>query len=318
MIVRFGYVAIALDIQEGSPNKTITVKTAETIPNHEDRLNRMRRILRENLSNTLRILRYNAARHIYIYRFTSKTVPLATHQIAADWDYIEEFKEEWQEIGQFVKQHKLRVSAHPDHYTLINSPQSDVLAAAYKDLDYHVLVFEAMNLPIEPQLVMHIGGLYKDKDTSISRFIQEFNNLPDRIKLRLMLENDDKSYSAADVLNICQKIQCPMVLDIHHHFCKNDGEELAELWPAITQTWQDKTPPKIHLSSPKDQKQFRSHADFVNIEDFIPFLKIAKEYDKDFDVMVEAKQKDLAMFKLVEDLSKISGIKKIDHATIEF
>ena len=316
MKVRFGFVAIALDILEGSPNKTITVKAAEQIINEQDRLNRFRRILQGNLTTTLRIMRYNAARHIFVYRFTSKTVPLATHSLAANWDYISEFQDQWQEIGAFIKKHNLRVSAHPDHYTLLNSSAPEVLAASIKDLDYHVSLFEAMGLPVQPQLVIHTGGLYKDKKQSIDRFLQEYNNLPPKIKLRIMLENDDKSYSAADVLSICKSAGCPMVLDIHHHFCNNSGEELHLLWPQIIKTWSGLIP-KIHLSSPKNDKQIRSHADFINVQDFLPFLQVAKKFDHDFDVMIEAKQKDLAMFKLVDQLSAIQGITRVDHATIE-
>ncbi|QJW47127.1 UV DNA damage repair endonuclease UvsE [bacterium BFN5] len=316
MKVRFGFVAIALDILEGSPNKTITVKTAEQIANEQDRLNRFRRILQGNLATTLRIMRYNIARHIEVYRFTSKTVPLATHPLTENWDYISEFRDQWQEIGSVIKKHNLRVSAHPDHYTLLNSTLPEVLEASIKDLDYHVSIFEAMELPVHPQLVIHTGGLYKDKKQSIERFLQAYNNLPPKIKLRIMLENDDKSYSAADVLGICKIAGCPMVLDIHHHFCNNSGEELNHMWPQIIQTWRGLIP-KIHLSSPKNDKQIRSHADFINIRDFLPFLQMAKEFGHDLDVMVEAKQKDLAMFKLLDQLSTVQGITRIDHAAIE-
>lgn len=316
MKVRFGYVAIALDIPSGSPNKTITVKLAEKIAGENDRLNRFRRILRDNLDTTLRIMRYNILRHIFVYRFTSKTVPLATHPLAEHWNYLAEFNHYWQEIGALIQQHQMRVSAHPDHYTLLNSLDPAVLSASIKDLEYHASVFEAMGLPLEPQLVIHTGGLYKDKNSSIERFINTYHKLPDRIKKRLMLENDDKSYTAADVLHICQKVGCPMVLDIHHHFCNHLNADLKVLWPQIIETWSTQLP-KIHLSSPKTLQQIRSHADYINIEDFLPFLWMAKEYDYDFDVMIEAKQKDLALFRLMDQLAIMKGITKVDHTVIE-
>lgn len=316
MKVRFGYVAIALGVPQGSPNKIITIKNYEKITDPDDRQYRLCSLLRENLDTTRRILRYNAAHQVHIYRLTSKTVPLATHPHTAGWDYVKDFKAEWAEIGEIIKQHDMRVSAHPDHYTLLNSPQPDVLTASIKDLEYHVNMLEAMNLEAAPQLVMHIGGFYKNKESSIARFITEFNNLPDRIRLRLMFENDDKVYSAADVLAICQKTGSPMVLDIHHHACVNHGDDLRGLWPEIVKTWGGATP-KIHVSSPKNEKDLRSHADCVNPQDFLSFLEAAKETGTDFDVMVEAKQKDLAMFKLVENLERIPGIRRIEQATIE-
>lgn len=317
MRVRFGYVAIALSIADGSPNKTVTVKTLEKINDCEGRLNRLRRLTRENLTNTLRILRYNSAHGIHVYRFTSKTIPLATHPLAADFNYIDEFAGEWQEIGNYIKDRNMRVSAHPDHYTLLNSPKKDVLSASLKDLDYHVNIFEAMGLPPAPQLVLHVGGFYKDKASSLERFLIQFNSLPDRISQRLMLENDDKVYTALEVLRLCQMIGRPMVLDIHHHVCANNKENLADLWPAIIKTWNGITP-KIHLSSPKSNMEFRSHAAYVNLSDFLSFLTMAKAVEQNFDVMVEAKNKDQALFKLLDDLERIPGVKRTEQAVIEF
>lgn len=316
MRVRFGYVAIALNIAEGSPNKTVTIKTLEKISDPEGQIHRLRRLTRENLTNTLRILRYNSGHDIYVYRLTSKTVPLATHPVTAAWNYIDEFADEWREIGDYIKSRNMRVSAHPDHYTVLNSPKEEILASTLNDLNYHVNMLEAMGLPPAPQLVIHVGGLYKAKEASLNRFITRFNQLPDRIRLRLMVENDDKTYTAADVLDLCQKIGSPFVLDIHHHACINNGENLADLWPDIIKTWAGVTP-KIHVSSPKDNKDSRSHADNVTLSDFLPFLTMAKEAGQDFDVMLEAKNKDQALFKLMDELEQIPGIKRVEQAVIE-
>ncbi|QDR81071.1 UV DNA damage repair endonuclease UvsE [Sporomusa termitida] len=316
MRIRFGYVAIALNIAEGSPNKSVTVKNLEKITDPEGRINRLRRLTRENLANTLRILRYNSAYDIHVYRLTSKTVPLATHPLANDWSYTEELKTEWREIGDYIQSRNMRISAHPDHYTLLNSPREDVLTAALADLDYHVNMLEAMRLPPAPQLVIHVGGLYKAKTPSLERFISRFSLLPDRIRQRLMIENDDKLYTAADVLTLCQTLGSPMVLDIHHHTCMNQGEDLAGLWPAVIKTWQGCLP-KIHLSSPKNAQDIRSHADNINLADFLPFLAIAKETGHDFDVMIEAKNKDQALFKLLDELEQTPGVKRVEQAVIE-
>jgi len=317
MRVRFGYVAIAMNVPQGSPNKTITVKTIEKIVDHTNRSTRLRLILAQNLHTTLRILRYNVAHDIHVYRLTSKTVPLATHPITTGWNYIEEFQNEWHEIGDMIKKHSMRISAHPDHYTVLNSQKSEVVESALRDLDYHVSLFTALGLSPAPQLILHIGGLYNNKPASITRFIDIFNKLPNDIRLRLMLENDDKSYGAMDVLALCQLLNCPMVLDIHHHMCHNNREDLTYLWPDIINTWGNHVP-KIHVSSPKSSSNFRSHADLVAVEDFLPFLKTAKEFNRDFDVMVEAKQKDLAMFHLLAELEKVPGVKRVDNATIEY
>jgi UV DNA damage endonuclease len=316
MRIRFGYVAIALAVPQGSPNKTVTVKTLEKIKEPQDRLNRLRRITAENLATTLRVLRYNAAHGIYVYRFTSKTVPLATHPMAKGFQYAEEFGDEFRQIGDYIRSHSMRFSAHPDHFTVLNSPQSEVLAAALVDLDYHARLFEAMGLSIKPSLVLHVGGLYNHKALSLERFVDRYRQLPERLRARIMLENDDKIYTAADVLSLCERLGCSMVLDIHHHRCNNNGEKLAELWPRIVATWNDLTP-KIHVSSPKSEKDCRSHADFVAAADVLPFLEIAAVLGRDLDIMVEAKQKDEAMFRLVDELAALNGIRRPERAILE-
>lgn len=316
MRIRFGYVAIALAVPEGTPNKTISVKNAEKIEELPDRISRLRKIMLQNLETTLRILRYNSANGVHLYRFTSKTVPLATHPLADGWDYIADAGPKWREIGDYIRSRSMRVSAHPDHFTLINSPKPDVLAASLKDLDYHARIFEAMALATAPSLVMHVGGLYKEKSAALLRFAENFAALPERLRLRIMLENDDKIYTAAEVVDLCEKIVSPMVLDIHHHRCHNGGERLDGLWPRIVGTWSGGIP-KIHASSPKGADDLRAHADYINTADILPFLRMARAVNRDFDVMVEAKQKDKAMFQLVEDLAKETGIRRVEQAAIE-
>lgn len=316
MRFRLGYVAMAIDLEDCSPSGTVTVKTFNSLPDSDSRINKLRRVAKKNIHNTLRILRYNQDYNIKVYRFTSKLIPLATHPLLSDWNYIEDFKEELKEIGDFVKKNDFRVSAHPDHYTIINSKSEDVIKNSIKDLDYHVKLFEAMGLEdYKYKLILHIGGLYKNKKESIDRFKENFLKLPDRIRKRIILENDDKLYSAADVLQICNDLNVPMVIDIHHHNCRNDGEKLEDLLPSIFNTWNNETfNPKVHFSSPKNLNEFRSHADDIEIKDFLSFLNIAKKLERDFDVMLEAKNKNIALFNLSNKLETLEGIKKINES----
>jgi len=319
MIFRLGYVAMTLNLVDASPSGTVTVSTFNKLPDYEAKMYRLRKITRKNLENTMRILRYNQAYNIKVYRLTSKLVPLATHPLIDKWDYVADFKNEFREIGNFIKENNFRVSAHPDHYTLLNSKSGDVLEDSIKDLDYHVRIYEAMGLSdYKYKLVMHVGGIYKSKEASIDRFKDNFMKLPDRIRKRIILENDDKSYSASDVLGICTELKITMVIDIHHHNCVNNGEKLQHLLPEVFRTWEGEYfNPKIHFSSPKSPTSFRSHADDIDLQEFIDFLKVAKTTEKNFDVMLEAKNKDAALLKLSEQLSGVRGIKRINEAEFE-
>ena len=319
MQFRLGYVAMTLNLKDCSPSGTITVSAFNKLPSREARMYALRRITAKNLENTLRILRYNQAYHIPVYRFTSKLIPLATHPDIDDWDYAEEFSGEFKAIGDFVRENDFRVSAHPDHFTLINSSNPKVLEDSIRDLDYHVRIYEAMGIAdMRYKLVMHVGGLYKERLVSIERFKENFIRLPDRIRKRIILENDDKSYGASDVLGICRDLRIPMVLDIHHHRCVNLGEPLEELIGPVFDTWKGEYfPPKIHVSSPKSSRDFRSHADYINPEDFTEFLQAARKDGRDFDAMLEAKAKDTALLALSDQLADMEGINRVNEGNFE-
>lgn len=315
MRFRLGYVAMTLSLEDCSPSGTLTYTSFLKLSEGESRINRLRKITKKNLLNTLRILRYNKALGIYVYRLTSKLVPLATHPDLSDWDYVSDFSGQLEEIGRFIRENDFRVSAHPDHFTLINSPSEKVFSDSLRDLDYHVRLFEAMGLDdYRYKLVLHVGGVYGKKSDSIERFYENFARLPERISRRLIIENDDKSYNTYDVLKICQNIKRPMVLDVHHHNCLLEPDELRDIMPDIFSTWENETfPPKIHFSSPKSANDYRSHADYIDFDEFYSFLSIAKETGKDFDVMLEAKAKDRALFRLADELVSQGSISRMEN-----
>ncbi|MTI85477.1 MAG: UV DNA damage repair endonuclease UvsE [Firmicutes bacterium] len=322
MIIRFGYVAMSMTMQNASPSKTVTFKTysklAEKDP--EAALNKVRRVTRQNLNNCLRLLRHNKAHGVHVYRFSSKIIPLGTHPELKHWDYMEEMESELMELGQFIRENKMRVTFHPDHFTVINTPGADVLEKSIVDLRHHAGLLEAMGLNTRAKLVMHVGGGYKNKSASLERFRQNWSQVPSEARERITLENDDKIYTGSDVLWLCEQLKLPMVLDIHHYLCNHGhGETLGELAPRFIDSWQETgLNPKIHVSSPKSEKNRLSHHDYVDPGDLYPFLTIMREHNRDFDVMVEAKQKDRAMFKLVQDLKAYPGIKVLGDALAEF
>ncbi|QNU67555.1 UV DNA damage repair endonuclease UvsE [Ruminiclostridium herbifermentans] len=319
MIFRLGFVAMTLDLENCSPSGTVTYTTYKKLKDENAKRIRLARVSRSNLENTLRILKNNAAQNIEVYRITSKLIPLATHNELFGWNYSEEFQEEFRRIGEYIKANNFRVSAHPDHFTLLNSVKAEVLEASIRDLDYHVRIFEAMGLDdYRYKLVLHVGGVYGDKEQAIKRFKKNYLKLPDRIRKRIILENDDKAFTAADVLGICEDLNIPMVLDVHHHNCVNNGEEIEELLPRIFNTWNGEIyPPKLHFSSPKSNKEYRSHADYIDYSDFVSFLNKVKVINKDIDFILECKMKDRALLELSEKLKETEGIVQINKATFK-
>ena len=317
MKVRFGYVAMSMILKDCSPSKTITVANLSKIENEGARFATLTMLARTNIENTRRLLAHNRSHNIKVFRISSRLIPLATHPIAQNWDWVWAVRKELESLGGFIREDNCRISAHPDHYTVLNSPKEEVLRTAVKDLEYHHNIFAGMGLGSDAKLVMHVGGAYSDKTSSMRMFIDNYNDLPAHLRSRIILENDDKIYTALDVLGICECLSIPMVLDVHHHYCNNNNDDLEDYLPAIFDTWNSQgLPPKVHISSPKDNVNFRSHADDIDWTAFLEFLQKAKAIDQDFDVMIEAKNKDVALFTLLHALKTVPRIKFIDEASI--
>ncbi|MCL6600338.1 MAG: UV DNA damage repair endonuclease UvsE [Alicyclobacillus macrosporangiidus] len=336
MKVRFGFVAMALSLTNASPSQTMTYKVFQSIPDKEAALQKATRIGARNLENTLRILRHAKASGVEVYRFSSRLIPLFTHEATKGWDFIDRLRDHLVRIGHFVQQNAMRVSFHPEHFTVLNSPKKEVLDSSIRDLLYHVNILEAMELDDSAKLVIHIGGRYKDKESSLNRFIQNFGHVPLSIQRRLTLENDDKIYTAKETQRLCRTLGIPMIFDLHHHYCNHGSEasgstvgsvpieimtkeELSDVVEPFLASWEGQPiPPKAHVSSPKDERNFRAHADYINPEELIPFLDCVREFDVDIDVMLEAKRKDEALFALMRELQKYMFINILSGGSIQY
>lgn len=331
MIVRFGYVAMSTVIKDCSPSKTMTMASFKKLDDREAALRRLENIARMNLHNTMRLLKHNAASDILLYRFTSKLIPLATHPDLHDWNPFEALAEEFAEVGDYVKRKGIRVSFHPDHFTVLSTPRPEVLESSIRDLQYHTDMLHAMGLPAMAKNNIHIGGAYGDKPVAAKRFETHFRELPAALQERITLENDDKTFTTLETLEVCKHLGVPMVLDIHHQWVNNEGELPWELWPDIQQTWQTELaqkdvpsgeilPPKIHVSSPRSPSDPRSHADGVEPAPLLAFLKRIASDTPAVDVMIEAKMKDGALFGLMKDLKELAdagnGITIVNEASV--
>jgi len=334
-IVRFGFVAMSVELKEASPSKTMTYASFSKLADRQAAIGRLEQIAEMNLHNTLRLLKHCNGNQIMVYRFSSKLIPLATHAALEGWDPYTKLAGSFQAIGQYVKEKGMRVSLHPDHFCVFSTPREEVLKNSILDMEYHVAMLEAMGLDEKSKCNIHMGGAYGDKEKAGNRFIQQFSSLPPRLKHRVTLENDDKTFNVAETLAAAEAVGVPMVLDIHHHAVNSGGitndELISDYWPRIVATWEreckrlnitiDELPVKIHASSPKSISDPRGHADYVEVEPLLQFLGQAKRYASAIDCMLEAKAKDAALFQLMEELriqaQQHNDVVVINHGAIE-
>ena len=310
MLVRLGYVSLskALDITTSS---TITYTN---YVNNNYTVDKLYSIIKNNLNSLEEIIKYNIKNNIHFYRLTSKLIPLATHD-KIDFEYITPFKDKFREIGKLINDNNMRVDTHPDQYAVLNSMSEKIVNNTIEILNYHYKILNALNIK-NKVIILHVGSSAGGKKASITRFINNFNKLPDYLKKCIALENDDKTFNIKDVLYLCNKLNIPFVLDYHHYICNNDGEKLENYIDSIINTWTDINP-KFHFSSPKSalKKEFRSHHDYINSNSFIEFLNILKHVNIDSDIMLEAKAKDDALFRLIRELKYKTNYKFIDEAS---
>lgn len=316
MIVKLGYVAMSVELQNASPSQTMTFAQFSKIKDREAAIRKLERIAVSNINNCLRLLKHNAGNQIHFFRLSSRLIPLANHEELPDWDYIKPLKESLKEIGDYLKEHPMRVDFHPDHFVVLNTPNKDILSNALKTLVMHKKLLNGMDIDSEHRCVLHTGGGYDDKEKALEQFIHNWGYIPPSIQTMIMLENDDTTFTVKETLYLCEKLGIPMVFDYHHHLANHEEVEWQEDWERIVNTWKTSPlPVKMHISSPRSEKEYRAHADYVDPEMFLEFLHKIKGSVPEIHCMIEAKQKDAALFKLMEDLQGRQEIKIVDQSS---
>ena len=313
MKIRLGYVAISLTL-DITASKTITYKNYMKL-NEQNKIIKLENLINTNFANLKQIMWYNFKNGIHFYRLSPNIIPLATHP-NININYIKPYEKEWENIGFLAKIYNIRIDTHPDHFCVLNSPKKEIIKNSTATLEYHYQIFKAMK--INGKAILHIGGLYNDKQNAIKRFINNFKKLDKNIQKIIVLENDDKIFNIKDTLYVCETLNIPMVLDYHHYKCNNENENLKEYLPRILKTWDNQTlNPKMHFSSPKNKKEFRSHNDYINDDDFIKFIEMLKPYNTDIDIMLECKAKDIALFKLIRELKTKTNYTFLNDTTFK-
>lgn len=314
-IVRLGYVAMSMELKNCSPSQTMTYAQFKRLKDREAAIGKLERIARSNLENCLRLLRHNAANEIHFFRFSSRLIPLANHEDVADWNYLKPLKGVLNEIRDFLLSRSMRVDFHPDHFVVLNSPQADILKNSLKTLAMHEALLKGMGIAPRHRCVLHVGGGYEDKEKALEQFIHNWAFVPVSLQQMVMLENDDTTFTLKDTLYLCEKLGIPMVFDYHHHLANHQQADWKEEWERVTSTWKDSDLPiKMHISSPRSEKDFRAHADYVDAGGFIQFLREISGSVPEIHCMIEAKQKDAALFQLAEDVKK-AGMEQIDQSS---
>jgi UV DNA damage endonuclease len=287
------------------------------LPTHDARRWQSGPHLRWSIEALHGVLDYLAGADIGMYRMTASLAPYATHPDLPQFHgQVEESREELAALGARARELGIRLSSHPGQYVVLNSEDPAVQAGAIRDLELQAQLMDAMGLGPEAVVVLHVGGAAGGHEAGMDRFLAGFERLSGPARGRLVIENDDRTYSLAHVLALHERTGLRVVWDILHHHCNDpDGIPDREALEAALATWPAGVTPKIHFSSPKTAMeerskrvgrrverswvlpQLRAHADMIDPIAFEHFLRDTAA-GLDLDVMLEAKAKDLALLRL--------------------
>lgn len=253
-----------------------------------------------NAKNLMGALQFCHQNRIGSFRINSQILPLKTHPEAgyniADLPGSDHIIDTFKACGIFSRTHNIRTTFHPDQFIVLSSPIPGVVERSIADLEYQAQVAQWVNADV---INIHGGGVYGDKLSALKRLERTIAALSEPVRKRLTLENDDKSYSPADLLPLCVRMGIPLVYDVHHHRCLNDSLSIEEATLRSSKTWDRE--PVFHISSPKNgwgASDIRKHHDYIDVKD-LPESWLSMG----ITVEVEAKAKELAILKLMQELN---------------
>lgn len=253
------------------------------------------------------MIEYAKSSNIKMMRLGSDVMPMASHpDIMFPWNSY--FSNELKIIGKKIMESDIRISMHPGQYTVLNSPYKRVLENSISDLIWHADFLDALGVDLSCKIIIHTGGIYGNKKESMQRFINNFDRLPYNVKNRLALENDEKCYSIYDVLEICDVINIPAVMDILHHQILSPCQFLdIKHWINLcAKTWKSKDgTQKIHYSQQKENGKIGAHSNTICTENFLEFYKEIK--DLELDIMLEVKDKNLSCIKCIHCINNFKN-----------
>jgi UV DNA damage endonuclease len=206
--------------------------------------------LKVSLGYLCEIFEYLRQHDIHMYRMSSDLAPYHTHPDMPQFhNMIYESRAELAWVGRIARAQDLRLSFHPSQYIVLNSADDQLTRKSIADLESQAEMLDLMDCGPEAVLVVHVGGAYGDRAGGCDRWCVTWNHLSERVKRRLVLENDDIRFSAADVLSIHERTGVRCIFDYQHHWCFNpEGLPLIPTLERFLNTWPTGVRPKIHFS----------------------------------------------------------------------
>ena len=260
---------------------------------------KLKEVIEYNLISLDNAINFSIDNKIKFFRLSSDIIPFGSNTVnKIKWHQL--YKKQLAAIGEKIIKAKMRVSFHPGQYSVLNSPDPKVVRNTVKDLEFHALFLDSLGLDYTHKMVLHIGGVYGDKEAAIKRFAKNFELLSKSAQNRLIIENDDKSYHTEDALKLSAMIGTPVVYDNFHNSILTSDKSISDYeWiKRCAKTWKSKDGrPKTHFSTQQVGAIKGTHSHRVLINEFMPYYEKVKDLDVDY--MLEVKDKNFSSIKLI-------------------
>jgi UV DNA damage endonuclease len=310
MINKFGYACININLKKQGVkiNRKMIAKTFQ-----EKGIEYAGELAYMNIQGVAETLKWNAQNGILAYRMSSAMFPWMSEYEFKDLPQYKEISELLASVGQYAKDNDIRLSFHPGAFTILCSPRDSVVIKAIKELNQHSEIMDMMGLEASPynNINIHIGGAYDDKPSTLDKFCENFQRLNPNTKSRLTVENDDRAslYTVQDLIYVHEKTGIPIVFDFHHYDCHPGELSKEDSLRLALSTWPSNIIPEVHMSSSKrnyedNTAKVIAHADYIYDE--IPSTGTL------FDVTVEAKMKEQAVLRYINEFKKSECLNEIE------
>jgi UV DNA damage endonuclease len=278
-----------------------TTATAISKLQRAEALVKLSRLCLNNADSLLAALQFCADNGIGCFRVNSQILPIKTHPTCgysvSELPDGDEIIRRFQACGVLANAYGMRTCFHPDQFVVLNSPRLDVVEKSIAELEYQAEVAEWIGADV---INIHGGGAYGDKSKALAEFAINLDRLSSKVRSRLTVENDDSTYTPADLLPLCEATGIPLVYDVHHHRCNPDDLSVEQATKRALATWNRE--PMFHISSPAeswDGQNPERHHDFIDVADFPACWRRKK-----ITVEVEARAKEVAVAKLRTELAR--------------
>lgn len=270
----------------------------------------LRTLYAENLKRLSGAIDFCQQQGIRLYRLSSAVFPFSDEPMGEA--VLAEQADGLRQIGEQAGRQSIRLVLHPDQFVVLNSDRPEVIANSIKILSGHARLFDWLGLPRSPWALMNVHG---GKGERVERLIQVIRDLPDSIRLRLTLENDEYTYGAAEILPICEAAEIPMVFDAHHHLVHDrlesyDDPSVAAYLAAARQTWSTPDWQLVHISNGREFLHDPRHSDYIN--------QMPTAYRNVAWIEIEARQKENAIAHLRETWLPSLENSKLNFETTPF